>query len=73
MRPTCMQESIRRGIMQRASAAAALASSHGLPDVSDQSYGDVDPPDLSAEETAGAIEVYVDSVAALVAPAAKQP
>lgn len=68
----------------RADAAAALASSHGLPDVSEllrdlnegrkhQSYGDVEPPDLSAEETAGAIEVYVDSVAALVAPAAKQP
>ena len=67
----------------RASAAAALASSHGLPDVSEllrdlnegrkhQSYGDVAPPDLSAEETAAAIEVYVDSVAALVARAAKR-
>ena len=68
----------------RANAAAALASSHGLPDVSEllrdlnegrkhQSYGDVDPPELSAGETAAAIETYVESVAALVARAAKRP
>ena len=65
-------------------AAAALASSHGLPDVSEllrdlnegrkhQSYGDVDAPELSAEETAAAIETYVESVAALVAQAVKGP
>ena len=68
----------------RAEAAAALASSHGLPDVSEllrdlnqvrkhQSYGDVDAPELSAEETAVAVETYVDSVAALVAQAGRKP
>ena len=61
----------------RASAAALLASSHALPDVSDllrdlnevrkhQSYGDVDAPALTAEETAVAIEAYVDAVARMI-------
>ena len=67
----------------RVEAAAALASSYGLPDVSEllrdlnevrkhQSYGDVDAPDLSAEETAVRVEAYIDSVDRLV-QGAKQP
>ena len=61
----------------RAGAAALLASSHALPDVSGllrdlnevrkhQSYGDVDAPALTAEETAAAIEAYVNAVAHLI-------
>ena len=68
----------------RAVAAAALASSHGLPNISEllrdlnevrkhQSYGDVDAPELSAEETAAEVEAYVGSVAALVGKAAQRP
>lgn len=68
----------------RADAAAALASSHGLPDVSGllrdlnelrkhESYGDIDPPELSAEEIAAALETYVDSVAELVIPPGEHP
>lgn len=68
----------------RADAATALASGHGLPDVSEllrdlnegrkhQGYGDVDPPEMSAEETAAALEAYVESVAALVVQEVRQP
>ena len=68
----------------RAKAAAALASRHGLPDVSEllrdlnevrkhQSYGDVDAPELSAEETAATVEAYVGSVAALIVQVAGKP
>ena len=68
----------------RAKAAVALASSHGLPDVSEllrdlnqvrkhQSYGDGDAPELSAEETAVAVETYVDSVAALIGQTGRKP
>ena len=68
----------------RADLATALASNHGLPDVSEllrdlnsmrkhQSYGDVDAPELGAEETAAALEAYVESVGALLVQAARQP
>ena len=68
----------------RAEAAAALASSHGLPNVADllrdlnearkyQSYGDVEAPELSAEEIAAEVEAYVDSVATLLGKGAKRP
>lgn len=77
-------DTARRHHAARAGAAAALASSHGLPDVSEllrdlnegrkhQSYGEVDAPELSAEETAAAIETHVESVATLVARAAERP
>ena len=67
----------------RAEAAASLASSHGLQDVSEllrdlnearkhQSYGDVDAPELNAEKIAAEVQAYADSVAKLV-QAAKQP
>lgn len=70
--------------LARANAAATLASSQGMPDVSEllrdlnegrkhQGYGDVDAPDLSAEETVAALEEYVKSVAALLAQRTRQP
>lgn len=70
--------------LARAEAAAALASSHGLPDVSEllrdlnqvrkhQSYGDGDAPEMSAVETAVAVETYVDSVTALIGQAGGEP
>ena len=68
----------------RAEAAAALASNYGLPDVSEllrdlnelrkhESYGDVDAPELGAEEIAASLEAYLDSVAALVGQPRRQP
>ena len=82
----CLQVGIKAGKSHpaRAQAAAELASTHGLPDVSEllrglnevrkhQSYGDVaDAPELGAEEIAAEVEAYVDSVAKLV-QRAKQP
>ena len=62
--------------MEQVDAARKL-SRHGLDDVSDLlrdlnegrksvAYGDVNPPELDAEETAARIEKYVDSIADLV-------
>ena len=63
----------------KADAARRLHVEHGLPDVSELlaklneawkavAYGDVDRPDLSAEDVAVALEHYVDCVAGLVEP-----
>jgi hypothetical protein len=61
----------------KADAAAALAEKHGLPAVDDlmsklnetrkaSNYGDVEAPDLDAEEVAAAIEEFVSAVEALL-------
>lgn len=63
----------------KAEAARRLHVEHGLPDVSEllaklnearkaAAYGDVELPDLSAEEVAVALEQYVDRAAGLVEP-----
>ena len=61
----------------RAAAAKELAVAHRLENVSDllvdlnelrksTSYGDVEGPELEAEETAGRIESYINAVANLI-------
>jgi hypothetical protein len=62
---------------EKADIAAELYKKHGLPNV-DQllhdlndarksaAYGDVPPPDLTAEDVASEIETYVEAVATLV-------
>ncbi|MDE2890616.1 MAG: hypothetical protein OXR72_20640 [Gemmatimonadota bacterium] len=67
----------RRSHSQKAEAAKELYLSHDLPDVSGflwqlnaarkaVAYGDVDLPDLDAEDVARRIEDYVDSVSAFL-------
>ena len=62
----------------KAAAAERLAAEAGLPDIGDLlvdlntarkavAYGDVDLPELSAEDVATAIEAYVDAVGGLPA------
>ncbi len=61
----------------RVDAARHLHEKHGLPDVSDllydlnetrksESYGDIEAPELDAEETATHIEQFIDAVRELV-------
>ena len=58
-------------------AARRLAEHHGLPDIEEllvdlndarksSAYGDIDMPDINAEDVAIQIERYVDAVAALI-------
>ncbi|MYE46350.1 MAG: hypothetical protein F4X25_06280 [Chloroflexi bacterium] len=66
------------GHREKVETADSLAAEQNLPDIWDllrdlndmrkhEAYGDVDPPEgLDAEEVAGAIEEYVDSVGALL-------
>lgn len=75
-------ESTQKAHWGRVNAAERL-SDHGLDDVSDLlrdlnegrksvAYGDADLPDFNAEEIATAIELFVDSVSALLEPGAGQ-
>lgn len=63
---------------EKVDVAEDLRNTKGLPDISDllcdlnearkaAAYGDVDRPDLNAEDIASQIEQYVDEVAALIA------
>jgi hypothetical protein len=63
----------RRGHREKADAAEKLQKDHDLPDIVDlmvelnsarksMAYGDVDFPDLDAEEVALKVEEYVDAV-----------
>lgn len=61
----------------RVNTAKGLHSAHGLPDVADllielnnvrkrEAYGDIDAPELDAEDVASLIEEYVDVVSKLL-------
>ena len=62
---------------EKAETASKLHANNGLPDVADllldlnsarkaAAYGDVEAPELNAEEVAVEIEAYVEAVAALI-------
>lgn len=64
---------------EKVDLANHLHKKEGLPDIGDvlndlndarkaAAYGDMDRPDLDAEEIASQIEVYVDAVAAIITP-----
>jgi hypothetical protein len=64
---------VRKNHAERVKAAETLHQLHGLPDVSgllvdlnerrkSEAYGDVDAPDLDAEDVASEIESYIDLV-----------
>ncbi len=68
---------IKRSHPGKVEAAKQLALSHNLPDVSDfiwelnsarksKAYGDVDFPDLNAEDVAARIEHFLDAVSSLL-------
>jgi len=63
---------------EKADIAAELHKKHGLPEIEQllrdlndarkaAAYGDIEEPDLDAEETASEIEAYVNAVADLIA------
>ena len=63
---------------EKADLAAQLHEKHGLPEIEQllrdlndarkaAAYGDIEDPDLDAEETASEIEAYVNAVADLIA------
>ena len=65
--------SIKATHWSRLDTAVALQADHGLPDVADllrnlnevrksEAYGDVESPELDAEDVTGAIEEYVEAV-----------
>jgi hypothetical protein len=67
----------RRSHTEKADIARQLVQSHGLPDVADflwdlntarkaSAYGDVDSPDLDAEDVARKLEAYVKAVSVLL-------
>lgn len=69
--------SFRRSHSEKAEIAKNLSQSHGLPDVVDflwklntarkaVAYGDVDLPDLDAEDVARELEEYVAAISALL-------
>ena len=68
----------QRNTGRKVDLAKDLHSKRGLPDIGDllsdlndahkaAAYGDMDRPDLDAEDIASQIEAYVDAVAAIVA------
>lgn len=69
---------VQKAHWARVDAAATLHERHGLDDVSDllrdlnetrksEAYGDVEAPELDAEDVAYEIESYIDAVAQLLA------
>jgi hypothetical protein len=68
---------VQKAHWARADAAKVLHSQYGLPDVSELlrdlnearksvAYGDVDAPDLDAEDVASDIESFIDAVEKLM-------